>query len=116
MLVREDTEAYYTSNLKTYFSIDTSTMKGGTTATMLTHLPLDKMAAILTDDNYRCILLNENDRIPIRLSLKFLPRGPLDNKPALVQVMAWHRTGDKPLHELMPSFTDAYMRHSGEMS
>ena len=31
----------------------------------LTHLPLDKMAAILADDIFKCIFLNANDRIPI---------------------------------------------------
>ena len=78
----------------------------------LTHLPLDKMAAILADDNFKCIFLNENDRISIRISLKFVPSSPIDNKPALVQVMAWRRRGDKPLPELMlTQFTDAYMRH-----
>ena len=30
-----------------------------------------------------------------------VPKGQIDNKPALVQVMAWHRTGDKPLPESM---------------
>ena len=33
---------------------------------VLTHLPLDKMAAILADI-FKCILLNENDRIPIQI-------------------------------------------------
>ena len=61
------------------------------------HLPLDKLAAILADDNFKCIFLNENDRIPIRISLKFVPRSPIDNKSALVQVMAWHWTGDNQL-------------------
>ena len=28
----------------------------------------------------------------IQISLKFVPRGPFDNKAALVQVMAWRRT------------------------
>ena len=50
-------------------------------------------------------LLNENDRIPIRISLKFVPKGPIDNKPALVQVMAWRQgrllVGAKPLSEPM---------------
>ena len=70
------------------------------------------MAAVLADDNFKCIFLNQNDRIPIRISLKFVPRSPIDNKPALVQVMAWRRTGDKPLPEVMlTQFTDAYMRH-----
>ena len=78
----------------------------------LTHLPLDKMADILADNNFGCIFLNENDRIPIRILLKFLSRSPIDNKPALVQVTAWCRTGDKPLPETMLiQFTDAYMWH-----
>ena len=42
------------------------------------------MAAILTDDIFKCIFLNENDRIPIQISLKFVPMSPIDNKPALV--------------------------------
>ena len=66
-----------------------------------THLPLDKMAAILADNIFKCIFLNENDRIPSQISLKFVPRSSVDNKPALVQVMAWRRTGDKPLSEPM---------------
>ena len=37
----------------------------------LTHLPLDKMADVLADGNFKCIFLNENDRILIRISLKF---------------------------------------------
>ena len=70
------------------------------------------MVAILADDNFKCIFLNENDRIPIRISLKIVPRSPIYNKPAVVQVMAWRRTSDKPLPELMlTQFTDAYMRH-----
>ena len=70
------------------------------------------MAAILADGIFKCILLNENDKIPLQTSLKLVPRSSIDNKPALVQVMAWHRTGDKPLPEPMTTqFTDAYMRH-----
>ena len=70
------------------------------------------MAAILADDIFKCLFLNENDRISIKIPLKFVPRGQIDNKPALVQVMAWRRIGDKPLPEpMMAKFTDAYMRH-----
>ena len=47
-----------------------------------------------------------------RISLKFLLKGPIDNKLALVRVMGWHRTGDKPLPEpMITHFTDAYTRH-----
>ena len=70
------------------------------------------MAAILADDIFKCILLNRKDKTPIKISLKLVPRGPIDNKPALVQVMVWRRTGDKPLPKpMMAQFTDAYMRH-----
>ena len=70
------------------------------------------MAAILADDIFKCIFLNENDRIQIEISLKFVPWSPIDNKLALVQVMAWRRIGNKPLSEpVLTRFTDAYMRH-----
>ena len=83
----------------------------GYTAMVLTHLPLDKMAAI-SADIFKCIFSNGNDRIQIQISLKLVPKSPIDNKPALVQVMAWHGTGDKPFPEpMMTQFTDAYMRH-----
>ena len=69
------------------------------------------MAAILADI-FKCILLNENDKIPILISPKIVPGRPIDNKSAFGQVMAWRRTGDKPLPEqMMTQFTDAYMRH-----
>ena len=53
----------------------------------------------LADDIFKCIFLNENLWILIKISLKFVPKGPINNIPALVQVMAWHNSGDKPLSE-----------------
>ena len=69
----------------------------GITTSIFNLSPLDKMAAILADNNFKCIFLNDIDRILIRISLKFVARSPVDNKPALVQVMACRRTGEKPL-------------------
>ena len=46
-------------------------------------------------DILKCIFLNENAWILIKISLKFVPKGPVNNIPALVQIMAWHRSGDK---------------------
>ena len=77
----------------------------------LTLLPLDKMDAILADI-FNCIFLNENDRIPNEISLKYLPRSPTQYKPALVQVMAWRLFIAKPLTgPMMTHFIDAYMWH-----
>ena len=53
------------------------------------------------DDIFKCIFLNENVYISIKISLKFVPKGPINNIPALVQIMAWCRPGDKPLPEPM---------------
>ena len=58
---------------------------------MLTHLSLDKMAAILAENIFKWILLTGYGRIPIQISLKFVPKSPIDNKSALVQVMARHQ-------------------------
>ena len=71
-----------------------------------------KMDAILADDIFKRIFVNENIRSLIQISLKFVPKSLINNKSALVKVMAWRRTGDKPLPEaMMTQFTDAYMRH-----
>ena len=46
----------------------------------------------------------------------FVCKGPIDNKPALVQAKAWCQTGNKPLPEaLLTLFNDAQMQHKGEM-
>ena len=53
------------------------------------------------DNIFRCIFLKENIWIVIKISLKFVPKDPIDNIPSLVQIMAWRRPGDKPLSEPM---------------
>ena len=53
------------------------------------------------DDIFKCIFVNENVWIPIKISLKYISKGPINNIPALVQIMAWRRPGDKPLSEPM---------------
>ena len=39
--------------------------------------------------------------IPIEISLTFVPMGSINNNPALFQIIAWRRPGDKPLSEPM---------------
>ena len=53
------------------------------------------------DDTFKRIFLNENVGILIKISLKFVPKGTINNTPALVHMMAWRRPGDKPLFEPM---------------
>ena len=70
------------------------------------------MAAILADSIFNCIFLNENARIHIQISLKYVPRSPIEIKPTMVQVMAWRWTDDQPFPgPMMTLFIDAYMRH-----
>ena len=49
------------------------------------------------DDILKWIFVNENLWISIKISLKFLPKGLINNIPALVQIIAWRRPGNKPL-------------------
>ena len=76
------------------------------------------MAAISQmTDTCKHIFLNENVRIAIEMSLKCVPKDPIDNKPALVEIMAWRWPGDKPLSEPMLAWvTNRYMLHSAAMS
>ena len=68
------------------------------------------MAATFADDIF------ENVLISIKISLNFVPKGPIDNKSSLFQVMAWRRTGDKSLPEPTTThFNDAYMRRPASM-
>ena len=55
-------------------------------------------------------LMNEDLGI---ISPNFVPNSENDNKTALVQIMAWCRTGNKP--SMMAYFTDAYICHSATM-
>ena len=53
------------------------------------------------DDTFERIFLKENVIILIKIYPKFVPDGPINTIPALVQIMAWRRPGDKPLSEPM---------------
>ena len=52
-------------------------------------------------DIFKCIFFNENVSISIKISLSFVPNGPINDIPALDQIMACRRPGDKPLPEPM---------------
>ena len=61
---------------------------------------------------FKCIFMNEKFCILISILLKIVPKGPIDNKSALVQVIAWCRTEHKPLPEpTLAKIIDVYMRH-----
>ena len=64
------------------------------------------MAAILHMTFSISFSLNENVWIPINISLKFAPKGAINNNPALVQMMALHQT----------DYQCIYMDHLAAMS
>ena len=51
------------------------------------------------NDIFKCIFMNENKWISIKMSLKFVPKCPINHIPALVHIMDWCQSGDKPLSE-----------------
>ena len=61
------------------------------------------------DDALKCIFLNENVWISLKIPLKFVSKGPIINIPTLVQIMAWRRPGDKPLSEPMLVFVPMHI-------
>ena len=63
----------------------------------------------LADDVLKCIFLNENVWISLKIPLKFVPKGPINNILALVQIMAWRRPGYKPLTEPMLVFVATHI-------
>ena len=75
------------------------------------------MATTLADNISKCISLNGYFSILQKISLKYVAWGLIDNVAALVQIMAWHLTGNKSLSEpMLVCGTDAYMHHSASMS
>ena len=61
------------------------------------------------DDTLKRFFPNENVWISIKISLKFVPKAPINNIPSLVQIMAWRRPGDKPLSETMLVFVPTHI-------
>ena len=50
------------------------------------------------DDILKCNFLSENVSISIKISLKSVPKGPI-NDSALVQITAWRRSGSRNNHQ-----------------
>ena len=80
---------------------DVTEMRGGLSIIAFSTLRPRQNSRHFPDDMFKCIFLNENASISIKISLKFVPKGRINNIPTLVQIMAWHRPGDKPLSEPM---------------
>ena len=60
--------------------------------------------------------LYENVLISVKIQLKFIPNGSINNIPALLQMMAWCQPGDKPLFEPMMIILLMHMRRSASLS
>ena len=83
----------------------------------LNTLRLRQSGRHFADDIFKCIFLNEKVLIFIQISLKLVPKNPINNKSTLFQIMAWCWSGDKPLSEPMLVYlTDTYICHSASMS
>ena len=65
------------------------------------HIEAETNGCYFPENIFTCIFSNKNKQSSIKTSLKFVPEGPINNIPALVQRMAWRWPGDKPLSEPM---------------
>ena len=75
--------------------------KGHYVDDFLTHWGWEKMAAFLQTTFSLAFSWMKMYKSRLTFPWKYVPKGPINNIPALVQIMAWHRTGDKPLSEPM---------------
>ena len=89
------------------------TLDGVTSYNELTHWGLNKIPVTFSHEaSWMKIIIFQ-----FQISLNFVPKGPIDDKSALVQVMVWYLTGAKPLPEpMMSQFIDAYMHHQNIMT
>ena len=67
----------------------------------LIHLTPGQNGRHFTDDIFKCVSMNEKLCILIWISIKFVLKGLIDKKSPLAEVMAWCRSGDKPLPQPM---------------
>ena len=106
-----------TQNYTMYVSLDfIDTFQSTFNTIIKTHFCWDKMVTI-SHGIFKYIFLNENIGTLNDISLKLVLYGLIENMSALVQIMAWFRTGDKPLFDpMMTQFAEAYMRHPVSMS
>ena len=91
---RKDRQTSFWSDMLSYliWSGVASLMSGGTLEVVNTLRPRQNCRHF-ADDTFRCFFMNEKNCILIRISLKFVPKDPIDCSPAFVQIMAWRRTG-----------------------
>ena len=73
----------------------------GTFKWCLTHWGREKKWTPFRRRHFQVHFLDENVLFTIKISLKFVPNGQINKIPAMVQIMAWRRPGDKPLSEPM---------------
>ena len=77
-------------------------MRSSTVATMdYYHIEAETKCPPFSIRHFQWTFLNWNVRISIKISLKFVPRSPVNNIIALNQIMAWHRPGDGLLSKPM---------------
>ena len=76
---------------------------------MVSHIEAEIKGRHFPGDMFKCMFLNENVWFLIKISLKLVPKDPINNIPALIEIMAWRRPGDKPLSEPMIVSLPAYI-------
>ena len=70
-----------------------------TTRASVNTLVLRQNGRHFADDSFKCNFLDENEGIPLKISLTFVSKGPIDNIRSLVQIMAWRLPCYRPLSD-----------------
>ena len=79
------------------------------------HTSRQQLGRHFAEDIIKCIFLNENMYILFDTAIAIWPQVPINNTPALDEIMTRHRTGDKPSTKpIMVMLTDAYGASLGQ--
>ena len=68
---------------------------------LISHIEAETRWSSFRRRHFQVHFVEWNAWISITISLKFVPKGAINNIPSLVQIKAWRRPGDKPLSEPM---------------
>ena len=72
---------------------------------------------LYADDIFKLIFLNKHCCVLIKRSVEFvLKKGLIEIKLSLIQVMAWHHIGAKPLHQNYDDLVQWHMHYQTWMS
>ena len=92
---------YCTVVIMKWFQCHWRTIKEDQYVSCINRLRPKQNGCHFSDSIFKCIFLNKKVSVSLKISLKFVPKGSINYILALVQIIAWCHSCNKPLCETM---------------